>query len=92
MEGVGGEEHGAELETSVVGLLAAFGGELDAVVWDCLVDLPVLVAFGLGVTDHDDHLDGEVSSGEYRETDILARGLPISAVLSVGGSGDVINR
>jgi len=51
LEGVGGEKHGAEFETRIVGLLTTFGSELDAVVGDCLVDLPVLVAFGLGVTD-----------------------------------------
>lgn len=36
-----------------MGLLLALWGELDAMVGDCLVNLAVLVAFGLGVPDDD---------------------------------------
>ena len=36
-----------------MGLVPAFGGELDAVVGDCLVNLAVLVSFRLGVADYD---------------------------------------
>lgn len=38
-------------------LMMAFVCELDTVVWYQLVDLAVLVAFGLGMADENDHLE-----------------------------------
>lgn len=51
MEGVGWEEEIAETASCVVGLGPAFLGEFYAVVRNGLVDVAVLVPFGLAVLD-----------------------------------------
>lgn len=48
-------------------LIPAFWCELDAVVGDGLVDLPVLVAFGLGVADQEEEAGAAHSECGDRE-------------------------
>jgi hypothetical protein len=54
MEGIIRAEKGSEFAASFEGLLMSFRGETDAVVWHSLVDVAVLVSFGLGMPYEDD--------------------------------------
>jgi hypothetical protein len=54
MEGIVRAEEGSEFAACFEGLLMAFRCETDAVVWHSLMDVAVLVSFGLGVPYEDD--------------------------------------
>ena len=88
MEGVGGAEQGAEFATGGVGLGPAFGGELDAVVRDGLVDVAVFWN-GLGKRGLEARGGSErtVSFGlGVAHEDYHLEGLLVGRSLSGGGS------